>query len=105
MKRVSPSRIRWYSSAMGSLTLSTISAVPQTSSALSRILAPGRCVLAVLDLGADAGALLDVHLVAVGGELVHADGRDGDAVLVVLDFLRDADLHRALSSCVGPASG
>ena len=73
MKRVSPSRIRWYSSATGSLTLSTMSAVPHTSSAVSRISAPGRDVLVVDDRGADAGALLDEDLVAVRDQLVHAD--------------------------------
>ncbi len=54
---------------------------------------PRRDVLLVMDRGALAGALLDVHLVAVRGQLVHTDGRDRHAVLVVLDFLRDADLH------------
>ena len=29
----------------------------------------------------------------VGDQLVHADRGDGHAVLVVLDFLRDSDLH------------
>ena len=68
-----PSRIRWYSSATGSLTLSTISAWPHTSSAESIIVAPGGDVLVVVDLRPDAGVLLDAHLVAVGDELVHAD--------------------------------
>jgi hypothetical protein len=54
---------------------------------------PGRDELVVADGGADAGVLLDVDLVTVGDQLMHADGRDGDAVLVVLDFLRNADLH------------
>jgi hypothetical protein len=31
--------------------------------------------------------------VAVADEFVHACGGDGDAVLVVLDLARDADLH------------
>jgi hypothetical protein len=34
------------------------------------------------------------------GELVRTDRRDGDAVLVVLDFLRYADLHLLLSPSV-----
>ena len=50
-------------------------------------------VLLVGDRRADTGAFLDDHVVAVRGQLVHADGRDGHAVLVVLDFLRDADAH------------
>ena len=50
-------------------------------------------VLLVQDLRADARALLDDHVVTVLGQLVDADGRHRDAVLVVLDFLRDADLH------------
>ena len=93
MKRVSPSRIRWYSSAIGSLTLSTMSASPHTSSAESIIVRAGGDVLLVGDLRAEAGVLLDDHLVAVLGELVDADRRDGHPVLVVLDFLGDADLH------------
>ena len=40
MKSTWPARMRWYSSAIGSLTLSTSSAVPHTSSALGRIVAP-----------------------------------------------------------------
>ena len=59
-------------------------------------LGAGRDVLVVVDLRADAGALLDDDLVAVRDELVHADRGDGHAVLVVLDFLGDADLHLTL---------
>ena len=40
MKSTCPSRIRWYSSAIGSLTLRTSSAVSHTSSAVARIFAP-----------------------------------------------------------------
>ena len=72
MKRVRPSRIRWYSSATGSLTLSTMSASPQTSSAEPMMRAPGRDVVVVADLRPDAGVLLDEDVVPVLGELVHA---------------------------------
>ena len=41
------------------------------------------------------GLLLDEDLVAVGHELMDADRRDRHAVLVILDFLRDSDLHEA----------
>ena len=40
MKSVCPERIRWYSSAMGSLTFRISSPVAHTSSAVSRIVAP-----------------------------------------------------------------
>ena len=93
MNRVWPSRIRWYSASTGSLTLRIRSPVPQTSSAVSRIVAPGGDVVLVGDGGADAGVLLDEDLVAVRDELVHAGRRDGHAVLVVLDLAGDADLH------------
>ena len=65
MKRVWPSRIRWYSSAIGSLTLRIRSPVAQTSSAVARICAPAADVVVVGDRGADAGAGLDEHLVTV----------------------------------------
>ena len=57
-------------------------------------------VLGVTDLRADTGVLLDAHLVAVGHQLVHPDGRDRHPVLVVLDFLGYADAQR--SSCSSP---
>jgi len=56
-------------------------------------LCPGRDVLVVSDRGTKAGIGLDVDLVAVAHELVHAGRRDGHPVLVVLDFLRDAYMH------------
>ena len=68
-------------------------------------LGAGRRELGVVDLRPHARALLDVHVVPVRGQLVHADGRDRHAVLVVLDFLRDADLHWAHSSHVRPPAG
>ena len=57
MKSTRPSRIRWYSSATGSLTLSTMStppSVPHASSAVATIVAPGRDELVVGDPRADA---------------------------------------------------
>ncbi len=50
-------------------------------------------VVRVRDRRPHAGVLLDVHLVALTRELVRAGWRDRDAVLVVLDFAWDADLH------------
>ena len=44
-----------------------------------------------------AGARLDEDLVPVGDQLVHADRGDRHPVLVVLDFLGDADLHESCS--------
>ncbi len=44
-------------------------------------------------LRADARVLLKEDLVAVVHQLAHARGRDGDAVLVVLDLAGDAYLH------------
>ena len=75
MKRVWPSRIRGYSSATGSLTLSTISAVSQTSSAVSRIVAPAATYSSSGICEPSPGALLDVDLVPVLDELV--DARSG----------------------------
>lgn len=49
-------------------------------------------------------ATLDEHLVPVLDELVHADGRDRHAALVVLDFLRYADVHSSLLGLVDPES-
>ena len=100
MKRVSPSRMRWYSSATGSLTLSTRSAAAPHVVGGVEDRRPGRDVLLVHDLGAGPGALLDEHLVAVLHQLVGSDRGDRDAVLVVLDFLRYADLHLLLSPSV-----
>jgi hypothetical protein len=53
----------------------------------------GRGELRVGDGGADAGAGLDVDLVSVAYELVHAGGGDRHPVLVVLDLARNSDLH------------
>ena len=93
MKSVWSLRRRWYSSAMGSLTFSSRSAVAQTSSAVGRISRAGGDVLVVRDRGADTGVLLDDDLVAVAHQLVHAGGGDGHPELVVLDLAGDADLH------------
>ena len=49
--------------------------------------------LVVGDRGADTGVLLDVDLVTMRDELMHARGRDGHAVLMVLDFLGDSHSH------------
>jgi hypothetical protein len=90
--------MRSYSEAMGSLTFRISSPVCQTASASGRIWAP------VGDRGADTGGRLHVDLVAVCRELVHPGRGDGYAVLVVLDFLRYADPHRALTFPSGDAS-
>ena len=90
MKRVRPSRIRWYSSATGSLTLSTMSRLaPDVVGGAEDAWRPAATYSSSLICGPDAGVLLDEHLVPVGDELVHADRRDGHAVLVVLDFPGD----------------
>src|SRR5262249_8290938 len=67
-------------------------------------LRPGCLELTVLDLRAESRVPLHVDVVTVSRELVYADGRDGHPVLVVLDFLGDADLHRSLL-VLGPWAG
>ena len=106
MKRVWPSRIRWYSSAIGSLTLRIRSPVPQTSSAVGQDLRAGGDEVVVGDRRADAGVLLDEDLVPVADQLVHAGRGDGHPVLVVLDLAGDADLHgyQVLRQGRGPTS-
>ena len=47
----------------------------------------------VIGANAVAGAGLDQHLVAVGGELEHALRGQADPVFVVFDFLRGANDH------------
>ena len=93
MKRTSPSRRRGYSAGIGSFTLSTSSDSPQTSSTEpSRAPTASYCV--VRERAAVAGARLDEHLVPALDELARARRRQRDAVLVGLDLLDDADLHR-----------
>jgi hypothetical protein len=57
---------------------------------------PGGDELLVGDGGARARAGLDVDLVSRDRELADPRGRDGHAVLVVLDLLRHADAHPGL---------
>ena len=92
MKRTRPSRSRGYSGAIGSLTLSSSSASPQTSST-RRDARADRGVRVVGERAALARAALDEHLVAVLDELARARRGQRDAVLVGLDLLDDADLH------------
>ena len=62
---------------------------------LRRVHDPGarRDVLLIGDRGPDPGILLDHDLVAMGHQLVHPDLGDRHAILVVLDFLGNADQH------------
>ena len=60
--------------------------------------------LRIGDAGADAGVVLDEHLVPVPGEFVHARGGDRHPELVVLDLARHGDLHAGESSR-GTSSG
>ena len=64
----------------------------------------GRDVVLVADRGAAPCVVLHQDLVAIADELVHAGGRDGHAVLVVLDLAWDTDLHvrLILPITVGP---
>ena len=87
-----PSRRRGYSTAIGSFTFSTSSLLSQTSSTETILRADAR-VRIVGEGAADAGTLLDRHLVAVVDQLERARGRERDAVLVRLDLLGDADPH------------
>ena len=49
----------------------------------------------IVDRRAHARGSLDEHVVSGGGQLTDTFGRGGHPVLVVLDFLRDPDLHAA----------
>ena len=81
-----------------------MSPVPQASSAVGRIFAPAATnSSSVIDEPTPASCC-DVDLVTVRGQLVHADGRDRHPVLVVLDFLGDADLHVPHSSLTAATS-
>ena len=53
----------------------------------------GGDVLLIADGRADAGTGLDEDLMTMAHELEHASRGNRDAVLVVLHFLGDADLH------------
>ena len=94
MKSTRPSRRRPYSEAIGSLTF-------RRRSAVSQIVVDGRdgradpCVVVVRERAPGSGARLDQDLVAALAELARAGGRQGDAVLVRLDLLDDADPHGA----------
>ena len=70
--------------------------VPHAASAVGTIVAPAATYSESSMDEADPRILLDEDLVAMAGQLVHADRRDGHAVLVVLDFLGDSDLHLSL---------
>ena len=86
-------RMRWYSSAIGSLTFKIRSPAAQTSSAVGKNRGARGDELVVGDGRPDACVGLDEDLVAVAGEFVDTGGSDGHPVLVVLDLARDADLH------------
>ena len=60
-------------------------------------LGAGGLVGGVVEARPDAGALLDDDRVAGAHELLHPDGGDRDAVLLVLDLLRNADDHGSSS--------
>ena len=53
----------------------------------------GRQEVVVADRRAHPGTRLDEHLVPGRDQLMHPGGREGDAVLAVLDLAGDADLH------------
>ena len=96
MKRTWPSRIRWYSSATGSLTLRIRSAAPHTSSARGEDHRAGARLnsASVIDDPTPAPASMTTSC-PCRGEFVHASRCDRDPVLVVLDFAGDTDLHSA----------
>ena len=94
VKSVSPSRSRGYSGSIGSLTLSRSSADDQTSST-SASRAPTAAYASSAKPEPDPGAVLDDDLVAALDELERARGRQGDAVLLLLDLLRNPDPHGA----------
>ena len=93
VNRICPSRSIARSTACGSLTLTIMSAAANTSAAVATTVAPGLAVGVVVHADALPRVALDDDLVAVRDDLAHAAGRQADAVLEDLDFLRDADAH------------
>ncbi len=89
-----PSRKRWYSAGIGSLTLTIRSAAANTSSASGDHGGAGGGVLLVREPRAGAGAGLDQDPVAVVDQLGGTVGDHRDAVLVVLDLTGDSDDER-----------
>jgi hypothetical protein len=54
---------------------------------------PGRLEVGIGEAGPLAGATLHGHRMAVGDQLSSPGGGQGDAIFMVLDFLRHGDLH------------
>jgi hypothetical protein len=82
------------SGACGSLTLTIMSASPNTASASGRIFAPWATYSSSSIAEPTPAPGLDHDLVAVLGQLAHARRRERDPVLVSLDLGGDADLQR-----------
>ena len=93
VNRIWPSRSIAHSAGCGSLTLTIMSAAAKTCGGVRQHLAPAWRVAVVVAADAGAGAGLHQHVVAVVHGLAHRRRRHADAVLVILDFLGDADSH------------
>ena len=105
MNSTRPGRSRSSSSGWGSLTLRTSSARAHTSSASATTSAPAAAVVVVGDRRARAGAAARPARARRATELVHAVGRDRDAVLAVLELTRDPDCERRHRTSSRPLSG
>ena len=93
MKSVCSLRSRSYSSAIGSLTLSSRSASPQTSSAVGTICAPGGDVVPSGIEEPSPAPCSTSTVCPARTSSVHPGRGERDPVLAVLDLSGDPDLH------------
>ena len=99
-----PSRNRSNSWGCGSFTFTIMSAAAKTASASAAIVGAGGDEVLVGDRGARRPRRSRPRRVPAGDQLAHALGGRRHPELVVLDFLRDPDVHAlALLSSVTPA--
>src|SRR6201985_3100517 len=84
--------MRWYSSAIGSLTLRVLLPAPHVIRRRQDLRA-GRDEVLVRNGRPVPSPGLDEHLVAAADEFVHAGRGDSHPVLVVLDFPGNSNLH------------
>ena len=86
------------SAASGSFTFTIISLCGEDFVGVVDDARAGGDVLVVAQPGADAGAALDQHLVAVMHQLGDRRGHQPDAVFVILDLLWNANAHPGAQS-------
>ncbi len=93
MNRICPERSILHSASCGSFTFTTMFGAVEHFLRGRDDLRAGGGVRRVVDADARTGRALDEHLVTGRNELTHTCRNQADAVLVILDLLRDADAH------------